>query len=75
MTYFKKQIILFLFQPLLTEQIIGALSYWPNMLMNWSDSREDGMNWFMLVTYLKAELTEFAEGLRSRVGMKKYGYG
>lgn len=45
------------------------------MLMDWSDSGEDGMNWFVLVTYLKAELTEFAEGLRSRVGMKKNGYG
>lgn len=47
-------------------------SYWPDVMMDCSDSGEGGKNWSMLVYILKAEWTEFADGLYSRVGVEEH---
>ena len=45
-------------------------SYWPDVMMDWSGSEEGGKNWYVLVHTLKAEWTEFVDGLYSRVIVK-----
>ena len=46
-----------------------------DVTVGWSGHRGGGKNWFMLVHTLKAELTAFADGLCSRVEVRKKNQG
>lgn len=73
--YVKKGVI-FLFQPLQREQVVGAHErgevplYWPDVTKDWSSCGGGRRDQFMLVHILKVELKEFANGFHSRVEMK-----